>query len=94
MRNFIAKFLLDQSIGSVSNVVLFVAIINYLKGVGLRVIWSLIREDFIPIMRARLAYRPLVSLLMYSIVPMEKRVVFGSACGVLWGIYLSLYAAV
>lgn len=88
------KFLLDQSVGSVINVVMFVAIINWLKGASLAAICSVVRDDFYPLMLARLAYRPVVSGLMYSIVPMEKRVVFGSACGVLWGIYLSLYAAV
>lgn len=45
-------------------------------------------------MVARLKYRPVVSALLYTVVPVERRVVFGSACGVVWGIYLSLYAAV
>jgi len=45
-------------------------------------------------MIARLKYRPVVSTLMYIAVPVDRRVVFGSACGVIWGIYLSLYAAV
>ena len=35
-----------------------------------------------------------VSTLMYTLVPVDRRVVFGSACGVIWGVYLSLYAAV
>lgn len=45
-------------------------------------------------MSARLMYRPVVSTLMYTLVPVDRRVVFGSACGVIWGVYLSLYAAV
>lgn len=51
-------------------------------------------QDFKPIMIARLKYRPIVSLLMYTVVPVDRRVVFGSACGVIWGVYLSLYAVV
>lgn len=51
-------------------------------------------QDFKPIMIARLKYRPVVSTLMYTVVPVDRRVVFGSACGVIWGVYLSLYAAV
>lgn len=51
-------------------------------------------KDFPPIMVARLKYRPLVSSLMYTVIPVDRRVVFGSACGVIWGIYLSLYAVV
>jgi hypothetical protein len=45
-------------------------------------------------MSARLKYRPLVSILMYTVIPVDRRVVFGSACGVIWGVYLSLYAVV
>ncbi|RAL11011.1 uncharacterized protein BO97DRAFT_406514 [Aspergillus homomorphus CBS 101889] len=93
-RNFLAKFLLDQTVGSVMNILLFVVLINLLKGVGWSGCWALVREDFRPIMMARLKYRPLVSVLMYTVVPVDRRVVFGSACGVIWGVYLSLYAVV
>ncbi|PYH45372.1 uncharacterized protein BP01DRAFT_356875 [Aspergillus saccharolyticus JOP 1030-1] len=94
VRNFLAKFLLDQTVGSVMNIVLFVVLINWLKGVSLSGCWGLVLEDFRPIMMARLKYRPLVSVLMYTVVPADRRVVFGSACGVIWGVYLSLYAVV
>ncbi|GAQ03826.1 hypothetical protein ALT_1147 [Aspergillus lentulus] len=92
--NFLMKFFLDQTVGSVMNILLFIVLINVLKGVGWRRIGELIYEDFGPIMIARLKYRPVVSALLYTVVPVERRVVFGSACGVVWGIYLSLYAAV
>ena len=59
---------------------------------GLRILIS--GQDFVPIMGARLKYRPIVSLLMYTVIPVDRRVVFGSACGVIWGVYLSLYAVV
>ncbi|PWY90527.1 hypothetical protein BO94DRAFT_28289 [Aspergillus sclerotioniger CBS 115572] len=92
--NFLMKFLLDQSIGSVMNIVLFVVLINLLKGVRVVEVVRLVEIDFKPIMIARLKYRPLVSMLMYTVVPVDRRVVFGSACGVIWGVYLSLYAVV
>ncbi|KAI9044913.1 uncharacterized protein KD926_011086 [Aspergillus affinis] len=92
--NFGMKFLLDQTVGSVLNIVLFVMLINLLKGMEWERVWGLVCEDFTPIMIARLKYRPVVSTLMYTVVPVERRVVFGSACGVIWGVYLSLYAAV
>ncbi|PLB33547.1 uncharacterized protein BDW47DRAFT_129844 [Aspergillus candidus] len=92
--NFTMKFMLDQTVGSVMNIVLFVVLINLLKGAGWNRSWELVCEDFTPIMIARLKYRPLVSVLMYTIVPLDRRVVFGSACGVIWSVYLSLYAAV
>ncbi|PWY83511.1 hypothetical protein BO70DRAFT_379306 [Aspergillus heteromorphus CBS 117.55] len=92
--NFTMKFLLDQSVGSVMNIVLFVVLINLLKGEGVARVGELVLEDFNPIMLARLKYRPVVSMLMYTVVPVDRRVVFGSACGVVWGVYLSLYAVV
>ncbi|PYH97699.1 hypothetical protein BO71DRAFT_395948 [Aspergillus ellipticus CBS 707.79] len=92
--NFTMKFLLDQTVGSVMNIVLFVVLINLLKGEGVGRTGELVVEDFTPIMMARLKYRPLVSMLMYTVVPVDRRVVFGSACGVIWGVYLSLYAVV
>ncbi|KAL4870462.1 hypothetical protein BDV12DRAFT_58513 [Aspergillus spectabilis] len=92
--NFAMKFLLDQTAGGILNITLFVALINLLKGASWGRAWELVLEDFKPIMLARLKYRPLVSTLMYTVVPLERRVVFGSACGVIWGVYLSLYAAV
>ncbi|KAL2846275.1 hypothetical protein BJX68DRAFT_126915 [Aspergillus pseudodeflectus] len=92
--NFAMKFLLDQTAGGVLNIILFVVLINVLKGASLERAWELVLEDFIPIMLARLKFRPIVSTLLYTVVPLERRVVFGSACGVIWGVYLSLYAAV
>ncbi|KAJ5409074.1 hypothetical protein N7509_002957 [Penicillium cosmopolitanum] len=91
---FMMKFLFDQTVAGVVNIVLFVFLINVLKGVALGRVWELIIEDFRPIMIARMKYRPIVSTLMYTVIPVDRRVVFGSACGVIWGIYLSLYAAV
>lgn len=91
---FMMKFLFDQTIAGVVNIVLFVALINLLKGASFGRVWELVLEDFRPIMIARFKYRPVVSTLMYTVIPVDRRVVFGSACGVIWGVYLSLYAAV
>ncbi|KAL4977858.1 hypothetical protein BDW66DRAFT_149588 [Aspergillus desertorum] len=92
--NFGMKFLLDGTAGGILNIVLFVALINLLKGKSWERVWELVFEDFKPIMIARLKYRPVVSTLMYTVVPLDRRVVFGSAAGVIWGVYLSLFAAV
>lgn len=51
-----------------------------------------VREDMYDIMIARLEYRPLVAALMYTVIPVDKRVVFGSFCGVIWSVYLSLHS--
>ncbi|KAJ5339327.1 hypothetical protein N7541_011277 [Penicillium brevicompactum] len=94
LRCFLMKFFFDQTLASITNIVLFVAIINLLKGENLSKTWELVVLDFKPIMSARLKYRPIVSALMYTVIPVDRRVVFGSACGVIWGVYLSLYAVV
>lgn len=38
------KFLLDQTVGSVLNIVLFIVLINLLKGVGVGDVWGLVCE--------------------------------------------------
>ncbi|KAJ5772440.1 hypothetical protein N7520_002969 [Penicillium odoratum] len=94
LHSFAMKFFLDQTIAGAMNIVLFIVLIHILKGEGLKRLWELVIEHFRPIMIARLKYRPVVSTLMYTVIPVDRRVVFASACGVIWGIYLSLYAAV
>ncbi|KAJ5557235.1 hypothetical protein N7513_002821 [Penicillium frequentans] len=94
LHSFMMKFLLDQTVAGVMNIVLFIVLIHFLKGETLKRLWELVLEDFRPIMIARMKYRPVVSTLMYTVIPVDRRVVFASACGVIWGIYLSLYAAV
>ena len=37
---------------------------------------------------------PLVSLINFTLIPVDRRVILGSVVGLFWGIYLSLYAAV
>lgn len=44
-------------------------------------------------MKAGLKLWPLVSLLNFTVVPVERRILVGSLVGVGWGIYLSLIAA-
>lgn len=56
MRNFIIKFMLDQTIAGFVNIVIFIFLINLLKGANLSTIWDLICEvcirvySFIPIL--------------------------------------------
>ncbi|EKV09986.1 Mpv17 / PMP22 family protein [Penicillium digitatum] len=94
LRSFFMKFFYDQTAASIVNLVLFVIVINLLKGETLAKSWELVVLDFRPLMIARLKYRPVVSVLMYTVIPVDRRVVFASACGVIWGVYLSLYAGV
>ena len=43
-KNFVAKFLLDQSVGSVGNILLFIVLINLLQGGGAGVVWAAVLE--------------------------------------------------
>ncbi|KAL1384186.1 hypothetical protein HDK64DRAFT_279400 [Phyllosticta capitalensis] len=91
--NMFMKFFLDQTVGAFVNIVLFVATIRALNGSGSDEIIVAIKEGMWPIYSAGLKLWPLVSLISFSVVPVDKRVVFGSIVGVAWGVYLSLVAA-
>ncbi|EEA26955.1 hypothetical protein TMatcc_004764 [Talaromyces marneffei ATCC 18224] len=92
IKNFVKKFLLDQTIGSVVNVWLFIVLINLLKGKSWRYTSTRVSEDMPDVMIARLKYRPIVAGLMFTVIPVDRRVVFGSFCGVIWSVYLSLHS--
>lgn len=92
IKNFLKKFLLDQTIGSVVNVWLFIVLINLLKGKSWGYTSTRVSEDMPDVMIARLKYRPIVAGLMFTVIPVDRRVVFGSFCGVIWSVYLSLHS--
>ena len=52
-----------------------------------------IAQESVPLWIAGLKIWPLVSILSFTIIPVESRIVFGSVAGVVWGIYLSLFAS-
>jgi len=47
-------------------------------------------QDFWPLAISGLKLWPLVSLLNFTIVPVNRRVIVGSLAGLFWGIYISL----
>ena len=54
--------------------------------------YSWVDQDFTPLMVAGFKIWPLVSLLNFTVVPVEKRLLVSNLFGVLWGVYLSLVA--
>lgn len=50
-------------------------------------------QETFPIIFASYKIWPLASVVNFALIPVEKRIVFLSAVGLLWGIYLSLTAA-
>ncbi|KAK8166461.1 hypothetical protein IWX90DRAFT_432875 [Phyllosticta citrichinensis] len=91
--NVFMKLFLDQTVGAFVNIVLFVATIRALNGSGSDEIYAAIKDGMWPIYSAGLKLWPLVSVISFTVVPVDKRVVFGSVVGVAWGVYLSLVAA-
>lgn len=51
------------------------------------------RKDTIPIIVDGYKIWPIASVISFSLIPVEKRIVFLSAVGLFWGIYMSLVAA-
>jgi len=50
-------------------------------------------QDTVPIIVAGYKIWPIASIISFSLVPVEKRIVFLSGVGLCWGIYMSLVAA-
>ncbi|KIW09249.1 uncharacterized protein PV09_00173 [Verruconis gallopava] len=90
--NTFTKFVLDQTVGALFNIPLFIGIIGALKGQSMEHILGKIQEDSFDIYFSGMKLWPPVSLVSYVFVPPEHRVIFGSIAGVIWNIYLSLMA--
>jgi protein Mpv17 len=109
--NTLAKFALDQSIGALINIPLFIGIMGMLKGQSVDQIINTVQEvrllllhhvvntnltivsqDFMDIYISGAKLWPAVSLVSFVAIPANRRVIFGSAAGVVWNIYLSFKA--
>lgn len=93
-RNIAIKFFLDQTIGAFLNTVLFLAFMGYMNATPGQDSWAVVekevRERFWPLLIDGMKLWPLVSLISFVFVPVEKRVVFGCLAGIGWNIYLSM----
>ncbi|KAK2798706.1 hypothetical protein FQN51_007568 [Onygenales sp. PD_10] len=90
VRNTVVKIMIDQTVGAVWMTVLFIVTISALQGQDVAAIKQSVYKDLIPIMTAGLKLWPMVSVVSFTIVPPEKRILVGNIFGMLWGIYLSL----
>ncbi|KLJ05535.1 hypothetical protein EMPG_10980 [Blastomyces silverae] len=89
-RNTISKILIDQTIGAAWSTALFIVTLSALNGQDASAIQQSLFRDFIPIIIAGLKLWPMVSVISFTMVPPEKRVLTGNLFGMIWGIYLSL----
>ncbi|OAT02085.1 uncharacterized protein BDCG_06733 [Blastomyces dermatitidis ER-3] len=88
--NTISKILIDQTVGAGWSTALFIVTISALNGQDANAIQQSLFRDFVPIIIAGLKLWPMVSVISFTMVPPEKRVLTGNLFGMIWGIYLSL----
>ncbi|RDW83846.1 Mpv17/PMP22 family protein [Aspergillus mulundensis] len=93
VKNIVAKIVVDQIIGGAWNTVAFIATMGVLRGQDYEVIKGEILDNFWPYMLAGLKFWPLVSILNFTVVPANQRMLVGNLFGVVWGVYVSLMAA-
>ncbi|GIJ90007.1 hypothetical protein Asppvi_008954 [Aspergillus pseudoviridinutans] len=90
VKNTVVKVVIDQTVGAAINTVAFVMTMGLLRGQDFEVIKAQIQNDFWPIMLAGFKLWPFVSILNFTVVPADKRLLVGSLFGVIWAVYLSL----
>jgi len=91
VRNTAIKFALDQTIGAVFNTVLFIAGMGLLKGQSFALVTEAVKRDTLTLIFAGQKLWPAVSIISFTLVPLEYRTAFGGIVGIFWGIYLSLF---
>lgn len=90
IKNTGIKFALDQTLGAAANTVMFIAGISMLRGQSSSQIIANVQEEFFPLLSAGQKLWPAVSIISFTLVPVERRTVFGGIVGVGWGVFLSL----
>ncbi|KAL8786575.1 MAG: hypothetical protein Q9213_002712 [Squamulea squamosa] len=93
VRNTLLKVVIDQTLGSVVNVALHLGLVRALQGVPLAECLQVVRNQTWPLMIAGYKLWPLVSLISFTLVPVDKRTVVGSLVGLGWGVFLALRSA-
>ncbi|KAL8679832.1 MAG: hypothetical protein Q9186_003898 [Xanthomendoza sp. 1 TL-2023] len=79
--NTLMKVVIDQTLGAVINVALHLGVVRALQGVPLGECLQVVKEQTWPLMIAGYKLWPLVSLLNFTVIPVEQRTVVGSLVG-------------
>jgi hypothetical protein len=94
IRNTLTKWFIDcMTVGAVMNTVGFFVLMGLLKQQTMAQIGHNVRTQTIPLIVAGYKIWPFASIISFSCVPVERRIVFLSFVGLIWGIYMSLVAA-
>ncbi|KAI9722576.1 MAG: hypothetical protein M1828_004573 [Chrysothrix sp. TS-e1954] len=91
-KNTAIKFGLDQTFGALVNTVIFLSYMAAVNGADMQGVKQAVLERTWPLMSAGYKFWPLISLLSFTVVPVQQRLLFGGMVGVVWGIFLSLFA--
>ncbi|KAH7313743.1 hypothetical protein B0I35DRAFT_435756 [Stachybotrys elegans] len=94
LRNTLTKWFIDCiTMGAIMNTIAFLVLMGIMKGQPTSQIWSNIQTETIPIIVAGYKIWPIASIISFSFIPVNRRIVFLSFVGLIWGIYMSLVAA-
>ncbi|KAI1126943.1 hypothetical protein F5Y10DRAFT_293287 [Nemania abortiva] len=93
LRNTIVKTFIDCTWGAVLNTVAFFILMGFFKWYSIEKIWHNIKHETISVIIAGYKIWPFTSIISFSYVPVERRIVFLNFVGLIWGIYMSLVAA-
>ncbi|KAI1306366.1 hypothetical protein F5Y03DRAFT_140512 [Xylaria venustula] len=94
LRNTFTKWFIDCiTLGAIFNTVAFFVLMGMLKRQPVAVIGHNIRYETIPVIVAGYKIWPFASIISFSCIPVERRIVFLNFIGLLWGIYMSLVAS-
>ncbi|THY49708.1 hypothetical protein D6C99_05041 [Aureobasidium pullulans] len=93
-KNTMIKWFVDcMTLGALLNTAAFLILMGIMKGRSPGEIETALRTDTLPIIYASYKIWPLASVVNFALIPVEKRIVFLSAVGLVWGVFLSLTAA-
>ncbi|THX52808.1 hypothetical protein D6D06_06498 [Aureobasidium pullulans] len=93
-KNTMIKWFVDcMTLGALLNTAAFLILMGIMKGRSPGEIGTVLRTDTFPIIYASYKIWPLASIVNFALIPVEKRIVFLSAIGLVWGVFLSLTAA-
>ncbi|KAI1367035.1 hypothetical protein F5Y08DRAFT_299818 [Xylaria arbuscula] len=94
LKNTFTKWFIDCiTLGAIFNTVAFFILMGILKRQPVAVIGHNIRTETIPVIVAGYKIWPFASIISFSCIPVERRIVFLNFIGLLWGIYMSLVAS-
>lgn len=94
LRNTFSKWFIDCiTLGAIFNTVAFFVLMGVLKRQPAALIARNVRTETIPLIIAGYKIWPFASIISFSCVPVERRIVFLNFVGLLWGIYMSLVAS-